>query len=119
MPLKLVSMKRKPEPKDDDEKDGACCAPDYDRPDYPWGTRLTIENDQLDALGLTGELPAVGTTMDMVAIVSVISTRSESVEGGKMERRLELQVTDMAVQPPGPSLAERMYGAGAGAKPTT
>ena len=114
---KLVSMKRKPvEKEDDDEKGGECCpSTDYERPDYPWGTRLNLETEQLQALGLTpGNMPAVGTTMDMVGKVVVVSSGSESVDGGKTNLRLELQVTDMALDVPGPSLAERMYG---GAKP--
>lgn len=109
--MSLVSMKRKPEPKDDDGKADACCpSTDYERPDYPWGTRLTLEAEQLEALGLANAMPAVGTRMDMLAVVEVIGSHSESVDGGKPQRRLELQVTDMAVQPPGPSLHERMYG---------
>lgn len=110
--MSLVSMKRKPEKKDDGDKDGVCCpsTSDYERPDYPWGTRLTLEGEQLEALGLANAMPAVGTRMDMVAIVEVIGSHSESVDGGKPQRRLELQITEMAVQPPGPSLHERMYG---------
>ena len=108
--MSLVSMKRKPEKKDDD-KDGACCpSGDYERPDYPWGTRLTLEGEQLEALGLANAMPAVGTRMDMVAIVEVIGSHSESVDGGNPQRRLELQITEMAVQLPGPLLHERMYG---------
>ena len=108
--MSLVSMKRKPEKKDDGEKDGACCpsTSDYERPDYPWGTRLTLESEQLEALGLSTAMPALGTKMDIAAIVEVVGSHSEAVDG-KQHRRLELQITEMAVQPPGPSLHERMY----------
>lgn len=110
--MSLVSMKRKPEKKDDGDKDGACCpsTSDYERPDYPWGTRLTLEGEQLEALGLANAMPALGTRMDMIAVVEVVGSHSESVDGGNPQRRLELQITEMAVQPPGPSLHERMYG---------
>ncbi len=105
--MSLVSMKRKPEKKDDDEK---CCAPmETDRPDYPWGTRLNLDDEQIVALGLSDSMPGIGVRMDMAAIVEVVGVNSEQVDG-KTKHRLELQVTEMALQAPGPSLHERMYG---------
>lgn len=68
---------------------------DQDR--YPYGTRLDLNKDSLDKLGIK-ELPAVGTTMMIEAKVTVIATRQTAREDDTT-RSLELQITDMDVKP--------------------
>lgn len=103
--MKLVSMKQPPTKK---KADDPCCAVEGERPDYPWGLRITLADEQIDALDLKG-LPAVGAPCAIQAIGTVMSVTAEAVDGGKENRRVELQITDLAVAAPGTSKYARMY----------
>jgi hypothetical protein len=105
--MKLVSLKRTPAEKADDSKE--CAAPCSDGgPDYPWGTQLRLEEEQLDALGL-GQLPNAGADVGGQFAGKVIGMREEERDG-KVVRSLEIQITDLGFAVAGPSMAERMYG---------
>lgn len=96
--VKLTSMKRSAEDKRQDM--GSPCPIDSIAPDYPWGLTLHLDQDELGKLGMK-ELPAVGTVFGLRAKVTVTSTRSSAVEGRDDENTVDLQITDMAVVPPG------------------
>lgn len=72
---------------------------------YPWGTRLDLNKDSLDKLGIK-DLPAVGTKMMIEAKVTVIATRQTAREDDTT-RSLELQITDMAIENDGDEVAEK------------
>lgn len=65
-----------------------------DKPKYPYGTRITIEDPHIAKLGFL-ELPEVGKEMMLMAKVIVKSVADESVEDNHGGRRIELQLTDM------------------------
>lgn len=100
MDMKLTSMKMpkaepKPEatlarPMEDDEEDGQEC--------YPYGLCLTLDEDALKKLGIE-ELPKVGTKMALQAKVKVCMASDQSSIYGR-SRRIELQITDMALGAP-------------------
>lgn len=104
--MKLVSLKRtdKEQPATTDP----CCGMPGENPDYPWGTRIYLEEPELALLGIT-ELPDAGTKVDLTGLAMVIGTTSETVDGGKIKRRLELQITDLALAKPTTPLSDRMY----------
>lgn len=104
--MKLTSLKRTPAEKDDDAKD--CAAPCGEQPDYPWGTRLHLEEDQLEALGLS-QLPNAGAPVGGEFAGTVIGMREEQRDG-KTVRSLEIQITDLGFAVAAPSVADRMYG---------
>ena len=60
--MKLVSMKLDKKREDDD-----CASPcgEVERPDYPWGTRLNLADEQLAKLGLPA-MPAAGAVLDVI-----------------------------------------------------
>lgn len=61
---------------------------------YPYGLRLTLNEDSLAKLGIT-DLPAVGTAMVLTAKVTVSSASESEHEGEKKHRDISLQITDM------------------------
>lgn len=103
--MKLVSMKRKPAEKADDAKE---CSPCGEQPDYPWGTRLNLDEDQIAALGI-GQMPNAGADVGGQFAGKVIGMREETVDG-EVRRTLEIQITDLGLGVAAPSMAERMYG---------
>lgn len=102
--MKLVSMKLDKKREDDD-----CASPcgEVERPDYPWGTRLNLADEQLAKLGLPA-MPAAGAVLDVIARGEVIGVREEQVDG-ETRRSLEIQLVELGVEAPGKSLADRMY----------
>lgn len=62
---------------------------------YPWGLSISLENEQLDKLGLDCDCePGDAVYMHVLAKVTSVSKR-ETTEGG--QKRIELQITGMAV----------------------
>lgn len=104
--MKLVSMKKE----GGHGKDCHCCevAPSgCSEPDYPWGTRINLEEDQIAALDLKA-MPAVGAPVGVEAVAMVIGVNEEQRDGQTF-RRLELQITDLAIAAAGTNKFARMY----------
>lgn len=110
--MKIVSMKR-----DQVEKDASedACSPCHgEQPDYPWGLRLNLGDEEVEALGLK-TLPSAGALLQLAGIGKVMGVREEEVEG-KTKRTLEIQITDLGLQVgDGRSTADRLYGPKGGA----
>jgi len=89
---KLVSMKMS---KADREKTSEPSSVSTDRPVYPWGLALTLDNEALEKLGMpTCE---VGDELMLMAKVKVTNMSANESENGK-NRSLGLQITDMALE---------------------
>lgn len=104
--MNLVSMKKE----GGHGKDCHCCdtAPSgCSEPDYPWGTRISLEEEQIAALGLKA-MPAVGAPMSVQGVAMAVSVSEEQRDGNTF-RRLELQITDLALSAPKARLSNRMY----------
>lgn len=99
--MKMVSMAMKAEGKG--KSDMCCCgAPcdcESDKPRYPWGLQLHMENDQLKALGMA-EMPKIGSTMMMQCTVKVTGCREEEREGGEAERSVSMQIIEIGAEEP-------------------
>lgn len=67
---------------------------------YPWGTRINLDNDSLDKLGIV-KLPTVGDKIMIEGKCEVISVRQS--EDGKS---VELQITDMDLENDGDEIDE-------------
>lgn len=78
-----------------------------DNDGYPWGTRIHLEDDVIEQLGV--EALAVGDTVVVVAIAEVKS-KSEYADDENTSRSLTLQLTDMEVKRQDPDTAEQLYG---------
>lgn len=109
--MKLTSMKipkAKTEP-------SIAEAPTMDRPRYPYGLRLRLDEDQLAQLGID-ELPKVGGVVTVHAKADVISvSENEHTSEDRKEhkhRTVELQITDLGFDTPGgKDAAAELYGA--------
>lgn len=71
---------------------------DDDLPKYPYGLSICLDDDTLAKLGIT-DLPAVGSTMQLVATVEVQSVSQYENQKGA-DNNLNLQITDMALSTP-------------------
>lgn len=91
----LVDLKREKEPqgkKSEPELHGA-------HEDYPYGTRLHLEHEELQKFGLHEKLPAVGHKMRLHGIAHVVGVHEDNREGQKPRRRVELHIKQMALHP--------------------
>lgn len=92
------------------KNEGAAISPDYDKPAYPYGTSIDLDETALTKLGVT-DLPQVGDELGATMVLKVKSVSaydSESTEGSR--RSLCLQITDMELQSgEGQSAADRLY----------
>jgi hypothetical protein len=103
MPLDLAGLKSLELSKEDRKED--ICAPcdpkEDDGPRYPWGTRISLSNPELEKLGADAALD-VGMEVLIVARAKVTSfNANEYVDDGekKIRRSVDLQITDMALNP--------------------
>jgi hypothetical protein len=95
---KLVNMKMDPKARQEKYAESVSA----DRPTYPYGLEVRLDNDALDKLGLD-KLPQVGKPMMLYAKVDVTSvSENERNEGGKAitNRSVGLQITDLVLLPP-------------------
>ncbi len=67
-----------------------------DRPRYPYGLTLHLENEAMEKLGMEA-LPEVGKSMVLMAKVKVESVSQSEREKGKVQRSMSIQITDMAL----------------------
>ncbi len=89
---KMVSMKI--DAKAREEKYNETVA--VDRPMYPWGLSLTLDEEALAKLGVK-DLPEVGKTLLLTARVDVTGcSMHESKDSGE-NRSVSLQITDLAL----------------------
>ncbi len=84
----------------------------YDKPQYPYGLEISLDNDCLAKLGID-EVPEVGDVLTLKAKVIVKSTmESDSLNGGE-NCCMSLQITDMelgGVKPESSAAAKKLYG---------
>lgn len=89
---KMVDMRREP------QKEEAVpeAIPAADGPSYPYGLCICLGNEELEKLNLDPSCE-VGDTIDLRAFAKVTSV-SMNDYGGKPQHRIELQITQLAVE---------------------
>jgi hypothetical protein len=87
---KLVDLKLTKKEK----KESAPCAVSG-MPDYPWGTRLSLNDEALDKLGMK-TLPRVGDKVSVTG-VGVITSVSQHESEKRDDRCVEIQIQQLAV----------------------
>lgn len=78
------------------------------QPEYPWGLTLNIDDATMAKLGMK-ELPPVGTKVAVTAMAEVCNTSQYATVKGESEASFSLQITDMAAEPQGVDIADRLY----------
>lgn len=72
------------------------CTEMVPREEYPWGLRLHLQNESLDALGIT-EMPETDVVVTITAKAKVVGVSSSASSNSKKYRSVDLQITDMAL----------------------
>jgi len=103
MPFKtMVDMARTPEDIKKDMPAAVAVDPKPSAPVYPYGLCICLEDDELEKLGLDGDLPSVGEMIHLAAMAKVTSASQnerEMADGTKHERRrIELTITHLATE---------------------
>lgn len=88
---KLVSLEL-----DDEEKMDFCSPIPCERPDFPYGLRISLTENELEKLGLEADCD-VGDMIDIRCFGTVTSVSLNDGEGGK-SCRIEIQIEKMAVE---------------------
>jgi hypothetical protein len=85
-----------------------------ERDDYPWGLRITLNDETLKKLGIA--LPKVGSEMMLAGKVKVLST-SMREDGEDSYSSVEMQITDIGLMDgtaePQKTAADTLYGSDA------
>lgn len=108
--MNLTNMKQ-------DQKDGPTNGEDsflsdpQDVPAYPYGLKVCLDDESLGKLNLSN-LPKAGDAFLLLAKVEVSSVAEYRKMDGGFEQRVELQITDMALEKPAPkkSMESMIYG---------
>lgn len=95
-------------------------AKEAERPRYPYGTSLYLDDEALAKLGIK-EMPAVGTDLRIMGVAKVTGTSEREYEGGS-HKTLDVQFTQMACEETGDEedaalaspAARKLYPAGKG-----
>ena len=100
--MNMVSMER-PKPADmkSEMKMEGPIATDSYYEKYPWGLRITLNNEELEKMGIDVSEFDVETTINITAkaLVTSVSSEQNMNDNGKAKTRdrLEFQITDLAI----------------------
>ena len=97
--MKMVSMKF-PKAKKGADKGMTAVAVNEAKDEYPYGLRLSLNEDQIKKLDGLFDLDVEGKLV-IHAEAHVSSKSSNEQQAGKPERRMEIQITGMACMPTG------------------
>ncbi len=90
--MKLVDMKQEPEK----PKSADACMPCGDKPAYPYGLQINLDEKSLAKLGIK-KLPDVGGYMTLTATVQICDVRINDSASYGESRNLGLQITEMSL----------------------
>lgn len=92
----LVDLKRTKKEKHGEKEPAQIHGPEED---YPYGTRISLQHEELQKLGMSDSLPKVGSVHRLHGLAHVIGVSEDHNEGGKKRRRVELHIRKMALHP--------------------
>jgi hypothetical protein len=90
--MKLVSLELSPQ----EAKAETIEARETEKPKYPYGTCLYLDEEALAKLGVK-ELPDVGSMLHIMAVGKVTGTSEREYEGGS-HKTLDVQIVEMACE---------------------
>jgi hypothetical protein len=83
---------------DDEDKLDAVMPIPTNKPDFPWGLRISLTDKELDKLDLDASDVKVGEIFHMHALARVTSISRNSTDGGDECCRLEAQIEDVSIE---------------------
>ena len=92
--MDLISMQRTKSEKKEDT--GPEVATEYERPDYPYGLEISLEEESMEKLGLDVENFSVGGKIELVCNGEITRTH-ESAGKDHNNSSVSIQITDMAI----------------------
>lgn len=95
--MNMVDMKLPKEKSKDPGRGVAVPSGQLEEPRYPWGLRMTLENEQLQKLPALDELTA-GDEVTLCVRCRVKSVRSSEQDKGDESRSMELEVRKIGVE---------------------
>ena len=93
--MKLVSMKMSKADADAKMEPSSLMT---DRPMYPCGLNLNLDDDGLEKLGLTMDDFTVGKSMTLIATVDVTGCSMNERQGEDASTSISLQITDLCLE---------------------
>lgn len=90
--MKMIDMKRTV------ESEKSTMLAQETRDEYPWGLRMSLDNETLAKLGMT-DLPKVDAEYKLVALACVVSVSQNESADGEPRRNVELQIEQMMLMP--------------------
>lgn len=90
--MKLVDMEL-----DDEQKTDFCAPIACDRPDYPYGLRVSLDQGSLDKLKKPASAFSVGDMVDMRCFGVVTSVSQDASESGE-RGRVEIQIQKLGME---------------------
>lgn len=93
---KFVSLARTPKELKADEAKNVPMPAAIEQPIYPYGTCISLEDEELDKLGLDADCD-VGDTIHLCCMAKVTSCSKRDTSSGTT-RRVELQITEVAIE---------------------
>lgn len=74
-------------------------ASDENLPQFPYRTKIRLETEALDKLGIRPSEYEVGQVLEVTCRVEVCGVTEEKLQNGKERCELELQITDISLGP--------------------
>lgn len=106
--MKLTNMKLDPK---ESESEMEMPISEHEKFAYPYGLKVCLDDDALEKLDLA-TLPKAGDALMLIAKVEVCSVAEYQMMDGSFEKRVELQITDLALEKPAreKSVEATLYG---------
>ena len=76
-------------------------------PKYPWGLCLNLDSETMKKLGISDALPAVGTTMKIMAVGKVTSLSQHEEQDGDKGSCMSIQLVAMDMEKAEESMSEK------------
>lgn len=96
-----------------DQKEDYGTVPAKERPEYPYGSKLCFNTDEVKKLGIEGMPAGQVVSLTAKAFVGYVSASQEA--DGETNQRMEIQITDIEITPvkgkkSADEMAESLYG---------
>lgn len=92
-PLKSMKIER-----EDLEREETSSLVNSRGPEYPYGLRIHLGPKELKKVGIVNDAPKIGDILGLHAMVQVVGIDLDENNMGGKDMRVELQITEMALQ---------------------